>query len=59
MHFATINHIHISKTANLDFASEITLDANGARRLRAIKTIAFGPAGKTYPTVLLARFLQN
>jgi hypothetical protein len=59
MYFATLNHIQISKNPNLGFTRGITCDADGAWRLHLIRAVAFGTPGKTYATVLLAKFLQN
>lgn len=46
MHFATLNHIHLTKTPDFDLASQITFDENGARRLWQIKALAFESSGK-------------
>lgn len=46
MHFATLNHIHLTKTPDFDLASQITFGEKGARRLRQIKALAFGSSGK-------------
>ena len=46
MHFATLNHIHLTKTPDFDLASQITFDENGARRLWEIQALAFEPSGK-------------
>lgn len=48
MHFATLNHLHITKIQDFDLAGEITLDEKGARRLGQIKALAFGPSGKRF-----------
>lgn len=46
MHFATLNHIHLTKAPDFDLASKITLDEDGARRLHQVKLLAFGPSGE-------------
>jgi hypothetical protein len=46
MHFATLNHIHLTKTPDFDLASQITFGENGARRLWQIKALAFESSGK-------------
>jgi hypothetical protein len=48
MHFATLNHLHITKIQDFDVAGEITLDEKGARRLGQIMAVAFGPSGKRF-----------
>jgi hypothetical protein len=46
MHFATLNHIHLTKTPDFDLAAQITLDEKGARRLWQIKALAFESSGR-------------
>lgn len=46
MYFATLNHIHLTKTPDFDLAAEISLDLKGARSLHQIKALAFGSAGE-------------
>lgn len=59
MYFATLNHVQITKNPDLGFTRGITCDADGAWRLHLIRAVAFDTPGKTYATVLLAKFLQN
>src|SRR6266536_345925 len=58
MYFATLNHLHITKIRDFDLAGEITLDENGARRLRQIKALAFGPSGKRFMIILSSSLVQ-
>jgi len=58
MYFATLNHIHLIKTPDFDFAGEITMDEDGARRLQQISALAFGPSGKCY-LILFAGIMAN
>jgi hypothetical protein len=46
MHFATLNHIHLTETPDFDLTSQITFDENGARRLWQIEALAFESPGK-------------
>jgi hypothetical protein len=48
MHFATLNHIHLTKTPDFDLASQITFDEDGARRLWQIEALAFESSGKRH-----------
>ena len=46
MHFATLNHIHITQNPDFDLASQVTFDKMGARRLWQIQALAFESSGK-------------
>ena len=48
MHFAALNHLHLTETPDFDLASQISFDENGARRLWQIEALAFKSPGKRH-----------